>query len=98
MPEFQADLDKLRALWGDDPPAQSFEDFLTVTIEGGERWSRQSPTHVFGDTVRIVPYHDLDGEADVADAEGNTYQRGDLALSEIFRPGEFGYMMKHHRG
>ena len=95
---FQADLDKLRALWGNDPPAESFEDFLTVTIDGGDGPSHSSPTHLFGDSLRIVPYHDLDGEENVVDADANTYPRGDWALSEIFAPGEFGYMMKHHRG
>ena len=98
MPTFEPDLDKLRALWGSDPPADSFEDFLTVTIESGDGLVQRSPTHVFGRAVRVLPYHDLDGEENVQDADATPYPRGDQALAEIFKPGEFGYMMKHHRG
>ena len=98
MATFQPDLEKLRALWGDDPPAESFEDFLTVTIKDGAGLVQRSPTHLFGDSVRVLPYHDLDGEENVQDADANSYARGDQGLAEIFKPGEFGYMMKHHRG
>ena len=95
---FVPDLDKLRALWGDDPPAESFEDFLTVSIETEGGNQMRSPTHLFGDQVRVIPYHDLDGEETVRDADGLGYTRGDAALAEVFKPGDLGFMMKHRRG
>ena len=93
---FEPSVSRMREVWGNDPPARSLEDFLSVSIEA-DGCRVKSPTHVLGGEADVVPYHDLDGGERVLDADGVGYQRGDSFVAKIFRPGEIGIMMRHHR-
>jgi hypothetical protein len=53
-----------------------------------------APTHVFGGYINLIPYSDDD---DVSDASGKPFERRDEIVAKVFPPGDFGYMIKHHR-
>ena len=92
---FAPAMEKLRGLWGEDPPVDKFEDFLSLETALPDGQFVTSRTHVFGDDVAVLPYHDSDNN--VRDADGVSYPRGDIILSDVIRPGEVAYMMRHHR-
>ncbi len=93
--KFEAVLERLREIWGCEPLAESVEDFLTLHIRLKNGSVLRSRTHLFGDSLKLLPYDDLDSR--VRDAEGNRYGRGDQELARAFRPGDIGFMLKHHR-
>ncbi len=77
---------------------EKIEDAYTVTVDLGVA-KFEAKTHLFGDRVNVIPYADpAQGEATatVLDAAGNPHEH-DEAIAKFFRPGEVGYMIKHHR-
>ena len=90
---WQIDLAAARDLWGNDPPIEKIEDLLLVEVELDGR-TIEVGTHLFGEQLRIVPYHDDDS---VLDAAGNRVARGDRFLAESFPPGSVGIAVRHQR-
>jgi hypothetical protein len=68
-------------------------DAFSVKVKVGPQ-EIVAPTHLFGDTVNIIPYSNDDN---VVAADGTTFARGDQAIAEVYKPGELGIAVKHHR-
>lgn len=92
-PEWVADLDAVRAAFTGGPPIETVEDLFRVRLKmaGGEH---VAGVHLFGEPVRVLPYHNDDGGRD---ASGAPVPRGDAALAEWFPPDEIGFAVKHRR-
>ncbi len=93
---YTLDLDAANRIWAGGTPAQSAADLYSVTISLPSGLQVRAATHMFGEPVNPIPYHDDDGEQ-VVDAAGQTLFQGDAELARFFRPGEIGYAIKHHR-
>jgi hypothetical protein len=70
-------------------PAEAF----SVKVKVGNQ-EIVAPTHLFGDTVNIIPYSNDDN---VEAADGTKFARGDQAIAQVYKPGEVGIAVKHHR-
>lgn len=90
------DLDAANAIWPAETPAEKASDFFTVTISLPNGHRIRAATHMFGEPVNPIPYHDEDGEH-VVDAAGTKIVQGDRELARFFPPGSIGYAIKHHR-
>ncbi len=93
---YAVDLAKLNAIWPGARAAEKLSDFYTVEITLPTGHTVLAPTHLFGDEITVLPYHDGDGE-DVVDAAGHAIVQGDRELARAFPPGAIGYAIKHHR-
>jgi hypothetical protein len=51
-------------------------------------------THLFGEEVNVIPYSNDDN---VKTADGKTLKRGDSVIAQVFKPGQVGIAVKHHR-
>lgn len=91
---WKADLDKLNeAFPSQQVPIESIEDAYSVVMKLGEQ-TIKSPTHVFGQAVQVIPYGD---DEPVTTAGGTEIQRRDKVIAQIYKPGEVGIAVKHHR-
>lgn len=88
------DLDKLNALFPGATKMASVKDAFCMEVDLGGGHKVVSPTHLFGDTVNVIPYSDDDGGVDAA---GKAVAYGDQAIGQYFKPGEIGFAIKHHR-
>lgn len=91
---YTLDLDAANRIWGG--AAQRAADLYSVTISLPNGLKIQAATHMFGQAVNPIPYHDDDGEQ-VTDAAGQPVFQGDAELARFFGPGQIGYAIKHHR-
>ncbi len=99
---YEAVMDKVNAVgkWAATDqngmaPMTSIEDAYQVEmkLKGGK--SLIAKTHMFGtQKVTLVPYAN-DDETKMPGTE--TPVRGDLAIAQVFAPGQVGYAIKHHR-
>src|SRR5690606_7358115 len=92
LTEFEVDLDALNDNWP-GPRMESVEDAHRVTVKIGDQ-TLVADTHLFGDELRVIPYHNDDN---IQDVDGNTIARGDAVIAAYFPPGEIGIGIKHHR-
>lgn len=69
------------------------EEAYTVSVHVGDKVI-PAPTHLFGEAVNVIPYSNDD---DVRTAEGRVFQRGDSVIAQVFKPGQVGIAIKHHR-
>ncbi|HVJ92307.1 MAG TPA: hypothetical protein VM580_21050 [Labilithrix sp.] len=69
------------------------EQAYSVDVKLGDKVIH-APSHLFGETVNVIPYSNDDG---VTTADGRVLERGDSVIAQIFRPGEIGIAVKHHR-
>ncbi|MEM9195617.1 MAG: hypothetical protein AAGF12_41000, partial [Myxococcota bacterium] len=90
---FQVDMVRANAEWPDEVAAETPAELMRVRVQLGDQtvWA---DTHMFGDELYVIPYHNDDN---VQDAEGNSIARGDAAIAEHFQPGDIGIAVKHHR-
>jgi hypothetical protein len=75
---------------------KSLREAFTVTVDLGGGKSVNAQTHVFPKPdapINVIPYGDGDS---FKDASGKTV-RGDEAAAQIYKPGEIGFAVKHHR-
>ncbi len=90
---FEADMAAVNRNWPGDTQMQTIEDAYRVNVRVGDR-TITAGTHLFGDTVNVIPYHNDDA---IEDVDGNRIARGDGVLAQYFAPGEIGIAVKHHR-
>ncbi len=91
---WRADLDKVAEVFKTEASIESVEDLFRVEIAtpGG---TVVSATHLFpGSRVRLIPFHELDGQRDVG---GAILERGDQEVASHFPNGEIGFAVKHKR-
>ncbi|MBI5544402.1 MAG: hypothetical protein HY901_10960, partial [Deltaproteobacteria bacterium] len=88
------DMAKLNAQFPGDQPMTSVKDAFSLRVDLGGGNQVSSPTHLFGETVNVIPYADSDGGVDAA---GIAVAYGDQAIGQYFKPGEIGFAIKHHR-
>jgi hypothetical protein len=93
---YVVDFERANAIWPAATPATKLSDLYTVAIGLPTGHKIQAATHMFGEPVAVLPYHDEDG-ASVVDASGTPIIQGDRELSYAFPPGAIGYAIKHHR-
>ncbi|MEZ0227826.1 MAG: hypothetical protein ACAI25_04320 [Planctomycetota bacterium] len=91
---YEIDVEKINALYPGPVPIQKVEDAYTVIVDLGGGLKLPAPTHLFGASVNIVPYSNQHGGTDAA---GKPVPRGDAEIARIFKPGEVGFAIKHHR-
>ena len=92
---YTLDLDAANGIWR-GTPVQTAAELYSVTISLPNGLKVQAATHMFGQAVNPIPYHDDDGEH-VVDAAGQKVFQGDGELARFFAPGQIGYAIKHHR-
>ena len=94
--DWEADLQALGEAFPDpsgNAPIESVDDLYSVVMQlGGQTLT--APTHLFGRQTRVVPYGDIEP---VETAGGTTIERRDRAVAKLYRPGEVGIAVKHHR-
>lgn len=90
---FRIDFAAFNARFPDVVKAEKTDDPWTALIKVGET-TFPAPTHLFGDTVRVVPYSNSD---EAKDAKGNAMLRGDQEVARIYEPGQVGIAVKMHR-
>lgn len=69
------------------------EEAYSVRVKVGDK-TLVAPTHLFGEQVNIIPYSNED---DVRTADGHRLTRGDAVIATVYKPGEVGIAVKHHR-
>lgn len=84
----------VNANWPGDTPMETIEDAFRVRLIVDEHSTIAADTHLFGQTVNVIPYHDGD---QVTDASGALVDRGDSVIARYFPAGEIGFSIKHHR-
>jgi hypothetical protein len=90
-----AKLNKMFGATGADKITK-LRDAFTVKVDLGGGNSVVAQTHIFpkpDSPIKIVPYGDGD---DFKDASGRKV-RGDEAVAKLYKPGEIGFAVKHHR-
>jgi hypothetical protein len=88
---YTADMAAYNEIYG-----TSFADLdaaYTVLIQAGDK-TIPAPTHLFGEEVNVIPYANDDG---VKTADGETFERGDQEIAKVFKKGQIGIGVKHHR-
>lgn len=91
---WEADLNKLAEQWPNGHQIETTEDAFSVTIDIEIGTPVKIGTHLFGDTLRIIPYDERDN---ATDADGRQIGRGDSIMADYFSPGSVGFAIKHHR-
>lgn len=90
---YRLNFDRFNEIYPGEVKVEKLEDGWTALIRVGDK-TIPAPTHLFGDTMRIVPYSNDDG---VKDAKGNAFARGDQEIARIYEPGQVGIAVKMHR-
>jgi hypothetical protein len=90
---YRVDMNVANSTWRGETQAATAEDLMRVTVALGDQ-RIPADTHLFGQPVTVIPYHNADN---VTDADGNAVLRGDAVIAEYFPPGEIGIAVKHHR-
>ncbi len=69
------------------------EEAFSVAVKVGDK-TLPAPTHLFGQSVNVIPYSNDDNNRT---ATGGVLTRGDSIIAQVFKPGELGIAVKHHR-
>ncbi len=69
------------------------EEAYTVAVKIGDK-TVPAATHLFGKTVNVIPYSNVDNNRT---ATGGRLSRGDAIIGQVYKPGELGIAVKHHR-
>lgn len=69
------------------------EEAYTVGVKIGDK-TIPAATHLFGKTVNVIPYSNDDNNRT---ATGGRLTRGDAIIGQVYKPGELGIAVKHHR-
>jgi hypothetical protein len=69
------------------------EDAYKVNVTVGDK-TIPAATHLFGKPVNVIPYSNEDN---VKTADNATFARGDQAIAKVYKPGQVGIAVKHHR-
>lgn len=93
LSDYTVDFDRMNEQYPGQFPITKLEDAWTAMVQVGEQ-TIPSPTHLFGDTVNVIPYSNEDGGVDAA---GEPFERGDQEIAKIFTPGKVGIGLKMHR-
>ncbi len=88
---YEADLVKYNSIYG--TRFTSLDDAFTVKVKVGTTII-PAPTHLFGETVNVIPYSNEDN---VRTAENRVFKRGDSVIAQVFKKGQLGIAVKHHR-
>jgi len=93
---YRIDLDAVNRIWSNGTPVTSAEELFSVRIGLPTGQTIFAATHLFGEPINPIPYHDADG-SQVVDASGQAVMQGDREIARFFPPGRVGYAIKHHR-
>lgn len=88
---YDVDFTKYNAIYG--TTFQKPEEAYTLLVKVGDK-TIPAPTHLFGEAVNVIPYSNDDN---VRTAEGRKLLRGDSIIAQVFKPGQVGIAVKHHR-
>lgn len=88
---YTADLAAYNEIYGTS--FESLDQAYTVLIKAGDK-TIPAPTHLFGEAVNVIPYSNEDGDKT---ADGDTFERGDQEIAKVFKKGQIGIGVKHHR-
>lgn len=93
LSNYDVDMAGANAIWNPAVPFEKPADIWTALVRIGDK-TIPAPTHLFGDTINIIPYSNEDG---VKDAAGKVFERGDQEIAKVFAPGQVGIGLKMHR-
>jgi hypothetical protein len=93
LTNYTVNFDRMNEQYPGDVPMAKLTDPWTALVKIGDK-TIPAPTHLFGDTVNIIPYSNEDG---VKDAKGTAFERGDMIISKYVKPGKLGIALKMHR-
>lgn len=88
---YAVDLAKYNAIYGTQFTSE--KEAYTVNVKVGDK-TLPAPTHLFGQEINIIPYSNDD---DVRTADNRPLRRGDSIIATVFKPGQVGIAVKHHR-
>lgn len=89
--DYTTNFEAYNAIYGTS--FETLEQAYSVNVTVGETVI-PSPTHLFGDTVNVIPYSNNDGDTA---ADGTVFERGDSEIAKVFKKGDVGIAVKHHR-
>ncbi len=69
------------------------DDAYSVLVQAGDV-KIPAPTHLFGEEVNVIPYSNEDGDKTPS---GEVFERGDQEIAKVFKKGQLGIAVKHHR-
>jgi hypothetical protein len=72
---------------------ETLDQAYTVMIKAGDK-TIPAPTHLFGEDVNVIAYSNDDGDKS---ADGEVFERGDQEIAKVFKKGQIGIGLKHHR-
>jgi hypothetical protein len=76
-----------------DTSFSKMDEAYTVVVQAGEV-KIPAPTHLFGEEVNVIPYSNEDGDKTPS---GEVFERGDQEIAKVFKKGQLGIAVKHHR-
>lgn len=88
---YTADMAAYNAIYGTS--FENLDQAYTVLIKAGDK-TIPAPTHLFGEAVNVIAYSNDDG---VKTADGQTFERGDQEIAKVYKKGQVGIAVKHHR-
>ncbi len=71
----------------------TLNEAYSVLVQAGDV-KIPAPTHLFGEEVNVIPYSNNDGDKTPS---GEVFERGDQEIAKVFKPGQLGIAVKHHR-
>ncbi len=88
---YTADLEAYNGIYG--TKFETLDAAYSVLITAGDK-TIPAPTHLFGESVNVIAYSNDDG---TKSADGETFARGDQEIAKVFKKGQLGIGLKHHR-
>lgn len=88
---YSANMDAYNGIY--NKQFKNLEDAYTVKVTAGDKVI-PAPTHLFGEAVNVIPYSNRDGDPS---AEGEVFERGDQEIAKVYKKGQLGIAVKHHR-
>jgi hypothetical protein len=93
LTNYEINVERMNEQYPDVVPIKTAADAWTALVKVGDQVI-PAPTHLFGEVVNIVPYSNEDGQKDAA---GAVFERGDMVIAKIYKPGQVGIAVKMHR-
>lgn len=88
---YGADMAAYNAIYGTS--FKNLDEAYSILVKAGDV-TIPAPTHLFGEDVNVIPYSNEDGDKTPG---GEVFERGDQEIAKVFKPGQLGIAVKHHR-
>lgn len=89
--DYGADMEAYNAIYSTS--FKNLDEAYTILVKAGDM-TIPAPTHLFGEAVNVIPYSNDDGDKTPS---GEVFERGDQEIAKVFKPGQLGIAVKHHR-